>query len=232
MGRSTTTRATRADAAARGSAPPAPRRAGRPARPVAREDLLHAAIEAFAESGYGATSLDVIASRTGLRKSSLLHHFASKEALYRAALADSLAALGGMVSVARLAEGDFAERLDRLGEMMVRYLAERPEAARLILREVMDSGPYVSGAGREALRTAFDAVADFLEAGMSAGAFVDQDPRQLALTIVGLHILYFAIDDVASDFLRHDSRTPKAVARRVDAVRAHVRRLCLKTETR
>jgi AcrR family transcriptional regulator len=225
MGRSTIDRST--GGGPPGPAPHAPRRAGRPSRPVAREDLLRVAVAAFAESGYRATSLDVIAGRTGLRKSSLLHHFASKEVLYRAALADSLAALGGMVSVARLEEGDFVERLDRLGETLVRYLAERPEAARLLLREVMDSGPFVRGGGREALRGAFDAVADFLAAGMAAGAFVDEDPRQLALTIVGLHVFYFAMDGVASDFLRGDSRASGAVDRRVDAVRAHVRRLCL-----
>jgi TetR/AcrR family transcriptional regulator len=225
MERSRTNRTTGATGTAQESQ--APRRAGRPVKPVAREDLLRTAVEAFSESGYGATSLEVIASRAGLRKSSLLHHFASKEELYRAALAGSLGAFGGMVSAARLGEGAFSERLDRLSETMVRYLAARPEAARLLLREVMDNGPFVRGAGRQALRAAFDAVADFLAAGMSAGAFADQDPRQLALTIVGLPLLYFAIDDVASDFLRVESRAPKAVVRRVEAVKEHVRQLCL-----
>jgi hypothetical protein len=47
------------------------------------------------------------------------------------------------------------------------------------------------------------------------------------LTIVGLHLLYFAIDDVTSAFLRVEARTPRAVARRADAVKSQVRRLCL-----
>jgi TetR/AcrR family transcriptional regulator len=204
-----------------------PRRVGRPSRPVARADLLHVAGAAFAELGYGGTSLETIASRTGLRKASLLHHFPSKDALYCAALGELVGELGGLVRDARLDEGDFVERLDRLGGLLVRALGRRPEAARLLLREAMDRGPFLRGGGRAALDAALDAAAEFLAAGMAAGAFAAQDPRQLVLSIVGIHILYFAVDDVAGSLLGADALGPGGLARRTAAVLAHVRRLCL-----
>jgi TetR/AcrR family transcriptional regulator len=204
-----------------------PRRVGRPTRPVAREDLLAVAAAAFAESGYDGTSPQTIASRSGLRKASLLHHFPSKDILYRAVLAASVGDLSALVAGARLDEGDFVERLDRLGEMIVLYLGSRPAAARLLLREVLDRGPFIRSGGRPALDAALRSAADFLAAGMAAGVFAEQDPRQLVLSITGVHLLYFAVADVSTTVLGQDALSPAAVARRAAALQDHVRRLCL-----
>jgi TetR/AcrR family transcriptional regulator len=206
-----------------------PRRVGRPAHPVARGDLLGVAGAAFAQTGYDGTSLETIASRSGLRKASLLHHFPSKDALYRAVLEEAVADLGGMIGGARLDEGDFVERLDRLGEMIVAYLGRRPGAARLLLRETLDRGPFLRSGGRVGLDGALRGAAEFLEAGMKAGVFAAQDPRQLVLSIVGVHLLYFAVADVSGTFLGVDALAPAAVARRAETVNDHVRRLCLKS---
>lgn len=204
-----------------------PRRAGRPARPVCRDDLLAVALEAFAERGFAGTRLETIAARTGLRRASLLHHFPSKEALYRATLESVIADLGGLIRDARLDRGDFVERLDRLGGTIVGYLGRRPAAARLLLREAMDGAPCLREGGWHALLLALHGAADFLAAGMAAGVFAPQDPRQLALTIAGLHLTYFAVGDVAAALLQRETLDEVAVQQRRKAVLAHVRRLCL-----
>jgi AcrR family transcriptional regulator len=48
-------------------------------RGTAREEILDAAAELFAERGYAATSTRLIAERVGVRQASLYYHFDSKE---------------------------------------------------------------------------------------------------------------------------------------------------------
>jgi AcrR family transcriptional regulator len=50
----------------------------------AREAVLTAAAKLFATSGYKGASIDDIAEASGVRKNTLLYHFGSKEALWRA----------------------------------------------------------------------------------------------------------------------------------------------------
>ncbi|GAB3736916.1 TetR/AcrR family transcriptional regulator [Nocardiopsis nanhaiensis] len=61
---------------------PAVRRGrGRPPSPGRREQIVDAALEEFAVSGFRGSSLAAVAQRVGLSQQGLLHHFPSKEAL-------------------------------------------------------------------------------------------------------------------------------------------------------
>jgi len=55
-----------------------------------QEDLRAIALSEFARAGYSATSLQHIAELAGLSKSSVLYHFASKEALLAAAIGPAI----------------------------------------------------------------------------------------------------------------------------------------------
>ena len=56
-----------------------------------QEDLRLIALAEFATAGYAATSLQRLAELAGLSKSSVLYHFASKEAVLEAAIGPALA---------------------------------------------------------------------------------------------------------------------------------------------
>ncbi len=64
------------------------------------ERLLGAAEREFALRGFAAARLEDIAERSGITRPSLLHHYASKEALYSAVVKRSFGDLGRALQTA------------------------------------------------------------------------------------------------------------------------------------
>lgn len=73
-----------------GMAPSTPIPPAAPPRQNPSEELLAVAIEQFASAGFAGTSLQQIADAAGYSKSSVLYHFASKEAVLEAALSPAI----------------------------------------------------------------------------------------------------------------------------------------------
>ncbi len=208
------------------------RRPGRPRNPIARETLLQLALKAFAERGYSGASMAEIARSAGLRKASLFHHFASKEALYLEVLAGIAQELGLLVADVRLVRGSFGARLDRLGELATEFFGSHPGAAQLLLRELLNEGPFMEGRGKALIHGTLDGIAAFLQSGMLGGEIPFQDPHHLALTIASVHITYFSVPRVCGDLLEDDIYGEEAVLARQQAVLEQVRRMAgVKSET-
>lgn len=204
-----------------------PRKPGRPSQPLTPRDLVTLAAKVFAERGSEGVSMREIAELAGIRKASVFHHFESKEALYQAVMDDALRRLFELVEAARLDQGSFAERLDRLSGLMTDALAQRPETAQLLLRELMGGGPYLQQGGGVRVQQTLEFTSSFLRAGMEAGAFIARDPNHLALSIAGLHLLTFAAQDAATGLLEAPLLSPEVFAARREQVTAQVRQLCL-----
>ncbi|MDX6595732.1 MAG: hypothetical protein QOI72_1114 [Solirubrobacterales bacterium] len=111
-----------------------PRRAKiRPGEP-GRERIEQAALELFGERGYDASSISEIGERAGITKSVLYHHFGSKADLYAAVCTRQTTDL--IESVRRAVPEDPGEPRFRSGiEAYLQFLAERPAAWRLLLRD-------------------------------------------------------------------------------------------------
>ncbi|MDP7111833.1 MAG: TetR/AcrR family transcriptional regulator, partial [Myxococcota bacterium] len=197
-----------------------PRRAGRPRQPIPRGTLLAVACSAFAEKGYAGASMGEIAERAGLRKASLFHHFRSKALLYTEVLAETLGDLGQLVSAVQGDAGEFLERLDRLSDQVTAYLGGNPEAARLLIRELVDSGPFSTREGSEIVQASLAGVAGLLASGMESGAIPRQDPLQLAWSMVGLHLLWFAAPHVLRHAMHGGIFDPENIESRSRATRA------------
>ncbi len=202
------------------------RRPGRPKNPIARETLLALALKAFAERGYAGASMAEIANSAGLRKASLFHHFASKEALYLEVLSGIAADLGARVSETRLMGGEFGGRLDRLGAMATGYFGDNPGAGQLLLRELLDRGPFYEGPGAEVIQATLDNIAAFLQSGMLQGEIPHQDPHQLALSIASIYLTYFSVPHVCGELLEGDIFEASLNEARLEAVLEQVRRMC------
>jgi AcrR family transcriptional regulator len=114
-------------------------RLGEPATSVR---LLAAAEEVFARDGYDGATLEEVARRAGISRPSLLYHFESKQALYAAVVEDVLAELARVIAVGVERRGEFTEQLLSMLDGLLAFVRNRPSAARLLVREVLDGkGP-------------------------------------------------------------------------------------------
>ena len=122
--------------------------AGRPLRADAarnRERVLHAARQAFAESGYG-VPLDEIAARAGVGPGTVYRHFPAKEALFEAVVT---ARVTDLVQDAR-ARADAADPGEAFFGFLTRLAAE--SAAKRDLPDAIS----IAGSLREDLFAALD----------------------------------------------------------------------------
>lgn len=110
-----------------------------PRRTPTRQRILLAAAEAFGDAGYDRATLAAIGRRAGISRPSLLHHFVSKEALYREVVERAFAELGATLLAPR--DGDVAERIVALGLAFQEHLHRHPAHARILLRELISDGP-------------------------------------------------------------------------------------------
>jgi AcrR family transcriptional regulator len=81
-----------------------------------RAEILHAALRAFRERGYHATTLEDIADHLGVRKTALYHYFPDKEAILYECHRESLAEIDRLTKEAR--------KLDRASEALSHVIRE------------------------------------------------------------------------------------------------------------
>jgi len=94
-----------------------------------RAAVVRAAKELFLAAGYGAVSMDMIASEAAVSKRTVYSHFPGKDALFGAVMADVCAAAIGTCAPADRLEGAPREVLSWLGRTFLRLIVSPPALA-------------------------------------------------------------------------------------------------------
>lgn len=159
----------------------------------AAESILAVAEQLFAERGYEATSMSELAQRAGVSKANIFHHFHSKRELYlavmQAACKDSRQALLEI----RAGNGSTRERLTGFMRRHLRNLLDNEEVSRLVLREVLESGPEH---GRElaerVFAEGFRQLVETVREGQEHGELrPDIDPALVAHLVISTGVFFF-----------------------------------------
>ena len=183
-----------------------------------KDTILEVARKKFAEHGYAGTSLTEIADEVGIRRPSLLHHFPSKEALYRAVLFQSFADWTALVDQAIEGTREGWPQVERMLRAAFQFFEASPEFVRLVRWEALEGGPILRDELSVMLRPLFDRGALFLEREMDAGRLRRYDARQLLLTGYGAVLSYLSDGHLMSGLLDTDPLSPEALAKRREHV--------------
>ncbi len=110
------------------------RRSG-PGRPgYDLDSLLSVAVKVFNEKGYDGTSMEALAQRLGITKSSIYHHVSGKEELLDLALSRALNGLFAVTTEAQVTTGRSIDRLEHLVRRSVHVLVTELPYVTLLLR--------------------------------------------------------------------------------------------------
>jgi TetR/AcrR family transcriptional regulator len=184
-----------------------------------RDLVVLEALKCFADMGYDGTSLNDIAAGVGIRRPSLLHHFASKEILYREVFERFLSEFWVQLEAALSEPGlnglDLVEHTLGVG---FDFFTVNPDVVRLVRREAIDGGVHLGVELMAALGPWFERATSWFQREMDAGNFRVLDPHQLLLTGYGALLSYFS----DAPFIEHLLGASPLDADRLIQRRSHV----------
>jgi AcrR family transcriptional regulator len=186
-------------------------------RQQTRTQILAAAIEVFARSGFEATSLAGIAARAGVKKALVQYHFSTKEKLWQAAASRLWTERN-----ARLAEvmSDYSDT-DALANMrrgftaLLEFTRENPEWLWFMFHEAAANGERLQWLIDEFLREDYRLGEQFVRQFQDEGQMREGSPLYLLHLISGALTYNLLVAPLTQRVTNIDLASPESIARQV-----------------
>jgi len=150
------------------------------------EAILEQALRTFAELGFRATDVQLIADRAGVGKGTVYRHFGAKEDLFWATAFEVFKRLRHALTEAEQAVSGGAPKLRAACLAYGRFFDEHPDYLEVFVQdraEFRGSGPEAYKQDHEALLQRFVGI---VERGIAAGEFRPVDPHATMIALSGL----------------------------------------------
>ncbi len=189
-----------------------------------RDVILREARSCFARQGFEGTSLNDIAAGVGIRRPSLLHYFASKEAIYREVLTDALLDWGRRLDRPLPADHTSGwERVDDVLKVSFDFFVTNPDIVVIVRREALTEESHLGFDLGTALRPYYERAVEFFRREMERGVFRHHDAEHLVLTGYGALLTYFSDRAMLRGLIDVDPYSPAELERRFAHMTAFIR---------
>ena len=160
----------------------------KPQKPVANaEKLIDIAETLFAEKGFYGASVRDLAEGIGIAKSSLLHHFPTKEKLYAAVLKKLADEMTAEVRQIRERFPDEKKQIFRFVQTLCNHSEKKPNRVNVILRELIDNPKRAEKAKKWFFVDYFKELTGMIKSGQDKGIFKPVNPEIFILQVLGAH---------------------------------------------
>lgn len=153
---------------------------------AAAERMRRAAIEAFAESGYGGSSTRQIAKRLNMSATAIYPHYRSKEELLYAIALEGHSSLLAALQAADNPEATASDRLSAVVSAFATWHAENHKQARVVQYELhgLTEAHYRTIAPLRRRATAV--ISDIVQAGVASGEFQVEAVDEVVMAVSSL----------------------------------------------
>jgi len=181
------------------------------------KEILREATRLFAARGLEATSLQEVADAVGVKKQSLLYHYAGKDALHRAVL-EALLSRWNETLPLLLRAAAREDRFDAILDETIGFFVEDPSRARLLLREALDRPDTMRALVAEFVSPWLAVLSDSIKKAQGLGTIrPDVDPESYIVMVIHLVLGNVATAGTVSSIAEktRGSRVPDRIVREI-----------------
>ncbi len=178
-----------------------------------KQRIIEEAIRLFGANGFDGTSIQAVADAVGIRKPSLLHHFASKEVLREQVIETLLVHWRNELPKLLTSEISGFDRFSSALTAVVEFFLADTNRARLTLREMLDRPETIHGLMTEHLSPLTTVLTDYIRMGQESGTIKrDVHPESYIIQVMVMVVGTVAVGDVVGALVHPgggDSLEPK-----------------------
>lgn len=159
----------------------------------AREHILSTAKALFALHGIGGVSINDIAREAGVSKSNVFYHFGSKPELHYEIVASIAGRARALLDRIASEDGTAAGDLRAFADGHLRDLLEDPDGSRMMIAEILSSGPeHIRALAEGFFEGNFTRLVELVRGHQEAGRLRgDIDPAFVATLLIAANVFFF-----------------------------------------